>query len=31
MHIDMDYRTVAEETPANITPAHDGMVISYDV
>ena len=29
MHIDMDYRTVAEETPSHITPAHDGMVISY--
>mgnify|MGYP005844489159 CR=1 FL=1 len=27
MHIDLDYRTVAEETPENVTPAHDGMVI----
>lgn len=31
MHIDMDYRTVAEETPDYITPAHDGMVITYEV
>ncbi|MCU4652631.1 MBL fold metallo-hydrolase [Roseibacterium sp. SDUM158016] len=31
MHIDLDYRTVLEETPANVVPAHDGMVISYDV
>jgi phosphoribosyl 1,2-cyclic phosphate phosphodiesterase len=32
MHIDLDYRTVdADETPDHITPAHDGMVISYDV
>jgi phosphoribosyl 1,2-cyclic phosphate phosphodiesterase len=31
MHIDMDYRTVADETPEHVVPAHDGMVISYDV
>jgi phosphoribosyl 1,2-cyclic phosphate phosphodiesterase len=30
MHIDLDYRTVLEETPDHIVPAHDGMVISYD-
>ena len=29
MHIDLDYRTVDAETPENVTPAHDGMVISY--
>ena len=29
MHIDMDYQTVAEETPEHVTPAHDGMVIRY--
>jgi len=29
MHIDMDYQTVADETPAHVTPAHDGMVIAY--
>ena len=29
MHIDMDYQTVADETPDHITPAYDGMVISY--
>ena len=27
MHIDLDYETVAAQTPANVTPAHDGMVI----
>jgi phosphoribosyl 1,2-cyclic phosphate phosphodiesterase len=31
MHIDLDYRTVLEETPDHIAPAFDGMVISYDV
>ena len=29
MHIDMDYRTLVDETPDNIAPAHDGLVISY--
>ncbi|HHC29200.1 MAG TPA: MBL fold metallo-hydrolase [Rhodobacterales bacterium] len=28
MHIDLDHETVARETPAHITPAHDGMVIT---
>ncbi len=28
MHIDLDYKAVAAETPANITPAYDGMVLS---
>ena len=27
MHVDLDYRTIAAETPAHVTPAHDGMVI----
>ncbi|MDA7963037.1 MBL fold metallo-hydrolase [Ruegeria sp.] len=27
MHIDLDYATVAAETPDHITPAYDGMVI----
>ena len=27
MHIDLDHATVEAETPAHITPAHDGMVI----
>lgn len=31
MHIDMDYRTLVEETPDNVTPAHDGMTIAYEV
>jgi len=30
MHIDLDYRTVADETPENVTPAHDGMVIRFE-
>ncbi|MFP4326785.1 MAG: MBL fold metallo-hydrolase [Paracoccaceae bacterium] len=29
MHIDLDYATVAAETPEHVTPAHDGMVIRY--
>ncbi len=31
MHIDMDYDTVAAETPEHVTPAHDGMVIRLPV
>jgi len=27
MHIDLDFATVEAETPAHVTPAHDGMVI----
>ncbi|MEM9845501.1 MAG: MBL fold metallo-hydrolase, partial [Pseudomonadota bacterium] len=29
MHIDLDYQTLVDETPAHITPAFDGMVITY--
>ena len=29
MHIDLDYATVAAETPDHVTPAYDGMVIRY--
>ena len=31
MHIDLDYGTVAAETPPHVTPAHDGMTIVRDV
>ncbi len=31
MHIDLDYETVKAETPDHITPAFDGMVLSYAV
>jgi len=31
MHIDLDYDTVATETPAHVTPAHDGMVLSFRI
>jgi len=31
MHIDLDYRTVLAETPDHITPAFDGLTISYEV
>lgn len=31
MHIDLDYATLAAETPDHITPAFDGMVIRYPV
>jgi phosphoribosyl 1,2-cyclic phosphate phosphodiesterase len=27
LHVDLDYATLAAETPENVTPAHDGMVI----
>ncbi len=30
MHIDMDWAEVEAETPDHITPAYDGMVITYD-
>ena len=30
MHIDLDYQTVADETPDHITPAFDGMVITLE-
>lgn len=30
MHIDLDHATVSAETPANVTPAHDGMTVIYD-
>ncbi|WP_108484570.1 MBL fold metallo-hydrolase [Oceaniglobus ichthyenteri] len=28
MHIDLDYETVANETPDHVTPAYDGMVLT---
>ncbi len=31
MHIDMDYQTVEDETPEHVTPAYDGMTITYPV
>ena len=31
MHIDLDYATLDAETPANVTPAHDGLTIAYEV
>ncbi len=30
MHIDLDYATVAAETPDHVAPAHDGMILSFD-
>ncbi|MDJ1007705.1 MAG: MBL fold metallo-hydrolase [Paracoccaceae bacterium] len=30
MHIDLDYAEVEAETPANVTPAFDGMVIAVE-
>lgn len=29
MHIDLDYRTVLDETPENVVPAFDGMTLRY--
>ncbi|MCK8462821.1 MBL fold metallo-hydrolase [Aliiroseovarius sp. S1339] len=31
MHIDLDHSTVDAETPAHITPAYDGMTLSFSV
>ncbi|NCQ25408.1 MAG: phosphoribosyl 1,2-cyclic phosphodiesterase [Rhodobacteraceae bacterium CG17_big_fil_post_rev_8_21_14_2_50_63_15] len=31
MHIDLDYQTLAEETPDPVTPAYDGMILRYTV
>lgn len=31
MHIDLDYQIVADETPENITPAYDGLTLTYQV
>ncbi|WP_425072536.1 MBL fold metallo-hydrolase [Sagittula sp. S175] len=31
MHIDLDHDAVAAETPAHVSPAFDGMVLSYEV
>jgi phosphoribosyl 1,2-cyclic phosphate phosphodiesterase len=31
MHVDLDHATLEAELPPHIRPAHDGMVISYDI
>lgn len=31
MHIDLDYDAVAAETPGHVTPAYDGMTITYRI
>ncbi|TVQ02651.1 MAG: MBL fold metallo-hydrolase [Roseinatronobacter sp.] len=31
MHVDLDYATVAAETPIHVTPAFDGMVLTLDL
>lgn len=31
MHTDLDYATVAAETPGNVTPAYDGFDVSFDL
>ena len=31
MHIDLDYQTVLDETPAHVEPAYDGMTLSVDL
>lgn len=31
MHIDLDYATVKAETPDHISPAYDGMMLSFDL
>ena len=29
MHVDLDYETVADETPDHIIPAHDLLTLTY--
>lgn len=31
MHIDLDHDRVARETPDHVTPAHDGMTLTFEV
>ncbi|ABD54191.1 MBL fold metallo-hydrolase [Jannaschia sp. CCS1] len=31
MHIDLDYQTIADETPDNVIPAYDGLTLTYQV
>ena len=31
MHVDLDYETLAAETPEHITPAHDGLSLEFDL
>jgi len=31
MHNDLDYRTIASETPDHIAPAYDGMVLTFPI
>lgn len=31
MHIDLDHDTIAAETPENVTPAYDGMTLTFDL
>ena len=31
MHVDLDYAAVAAKTPCHVSPAHDGLTVSFDV
>ena len=31
MHVDLDYERMRIETPDNVDPAYDGMVLRFDV
>ncbi|WP_026147315.1 MBL fold metallo-hydrolase [Limimaricola hongkongensis] len=31
MHFDLDYRSIAAETPAHVDPAYDGMTLCFDI
>jgi phosphoribosyl 1,2-cyclic phosphate phosphodiesterase len=31
MHNDLDYDTLCAELPAHVTPAFDGMTVTYDI
>jgi phosphoribosyl 1,2-cyclic phosphate phosphodiesterase len=30
MHVDLDYETLIKETPKNVEPAYDGMVLDFE-
>ena len=31
MHVDLDYATIAAETPAHVVPAHDGLTLTFPI
>ncbi|MEM7685437.1 MAG: MBL fold metallo-hydrolase [Pseudomonadota bacterium] len=31
LHVDIDYETLAVQTPENVSPAHDGLILEYEM